>query len=324
MGSSNPDGSGVGVSWGSNGSGNGGSNDNGGNYHHGHNNGNNNGHSNDYRGGRGQCGGRGEWWGDRGGRGGRGGLGGRGDWGIRGDRGGRGDWGGRGNRGRGGRGGRGAWGGQGDTHGAPNTHSSSGWGETGSTSTNQTGQGQGTETHATQNTDASSVWGGTGTNAIGIGNNSTESRGNDGDANGGWGVNNNVPQAVWTSTEMERNKRPPDQSAGNAAKKLKCYVLHELEQVRRRVEEWEARWDEEREGEGVVERAVEGGGLVEKMVWQSEATFLVVWPVWLWGAVAAGLGEVGGQQSRMDGGFSWAKSIPGQRMLRSEGVVEPE
>lgn len=128
-------------------------------------------------------------------------------------------------------------------------------------------------------------------------NTSTESRGNDGNANSGWGVNNGVPQAVWTSTE----KRPPDQNAGNAAKKLKSYVLHELEQVRRRVEEWEAGWDEEREGEGVVERAVEGGGLVEKMVWQSEATFLVVWPMWMWGA-AAGLGEFGGRSRIEDGG----------------------
>lgn len=153
--------------------------------------------------------------------------------------------------------------------------------------------------------------------------NSTERPGNDADANNGWGVNNVVPQAVWTSTEIERNKRPPDQSAGNAAKKLKCYVLNELEQVRRRVEEWEAGWDEEREGEGVVERAVEGGGLVEKMVWQSEATFLVVWPVWACGA-AAWLGDMGGRSRFEDGGPSWANSMPWQRMVRSEGVVEPE
>ncbi|ELR05519.1 hypothetical protein GMDG_07441 [Pseudogymnoascus destructans 20631-21] len=141
----------------------------------------------------------------------------------------------------------------------------------------------------------------------------------------GWGVNNSVPQTVWTSTEIERNKRPPDQSAGNAAKKLKSYVLHELEQVRRRVEEWEAGWDEEREGEGVVERAVEGGGLVEKMVWQSEATFLVVWPAWMWGAAAAaGFGDIGGRSRIDERRFSWAKQMPGQRMVGAEGVVEPE
>ncbi|OBT61759.1 hypothetical protein VE03_09103 [Pseudogymnoascus sp. 23342-1-I1] len=172
------------------------------------------------------------------------------------------------------------------------------------------------------NTDTSSGWGGTGINTMGI-TNGTEIRGNDVDANSGWGVSNVVPQAVWTSTEIERNKRPPDQSAGNAAKKLKCYVLHELEQVRRRIEEWEAGWDEEREGEGVVERAVEGGGVVEKMVWQSEATFLVVWPMWMLGA-AAGLGETRRQSRFEDGGLSWAKSMPGQRMVRSDGVVEPE
>ncbi|KFY18629.1 hypothetical protein V493_08456, partial [Pseudogymnoascus sp. VKM F-4281 (FW-2241)] len=209
---------------------------------------------------------------------------------------------------------RGAWGGQGDTREAPNTHSSSGWGDTSRNSTNQTGLGQGAETRATPNADASSVWVGTGTNAVGIGNNRTESRGNVMDANGGWGVNNGSSQAVWANTDIERNKRPSNQIAGNTAKKLKSYVLHELEQVRRRVEEWEAGWDEEREGEGVVERAVEGGGLVEKMVWQSEATFLVVWPMWVWGA-AAGLGEIGGQSVIEEEGFGWAKPMAGHRMM---------
>ena len=59
------------------------------------------------------------------------------------------------------------------------------------------------------------------------------------------------------------------------------------------------------------------------MVWQSEATFLVVWPMWMWGA-AAGLGEFGGRSRIEDGGFSWAKSMPAQKILRAEGVVEPE
>jgi hypothetical protein len=163
---------------------------------------------------------------------------------------------------------------------------------------------------------------------VGIGNNSVESPGapnNDVDANGcGWDISNSTPQAAWTSTEIQRNKRPLDQGAGNAAKKLKSYVLHELEQVRRRVEEWEAGWDAEREGEGVVERSIEGGGLVEKMVWQSEATFLVVWPAWLWGAAAAGLGDMGARSRFEDGGVNWAKSMQGRAMMRTDCVVEPE
>lgn len=78
-------------------------------------------------------------------------------------------------------------------------------------------------------------------------------------------------------------------------------MLHILDKVRRGVNSWDIGWDPAREGEGIVERCnEEGRGWVEKMVWQSEPTFIVVMPRWVWGEMGLG-SEAGGDELKEEG-----------------------
>jgi len=218
-------------------------------------------------------------------------------------------------------------------------NNNSGWGAgNGNTSLNW-GNSNGTSHHSN---DASAGNGWNRNNA----HNGNGRNGNNG--NNGWNLNNG--NNGWNTNANNGNGRGRGKRNASisfdtslAAKRLKTYLLRTFEQLKHRVESWQtlsasehSNADDEDDGEesrassdGVVElQRLDDGAVVEKMLWQREATILVVWPKGLAGrrrsSVKPALGWMGGGGFGLEGGMGRGLNQTVLNPMGGERTVDEE